>query len=481
LRTLRNLTVRFLVPLLLLAGAAANAAPDPDPDDVLRPVAGGRLLWDLSDDLELIGDLWTRLPLWRANEAGGVYLRLDLRTNIEGASDFTFDVRDLQYALDVGWRARFSRGRRNRYGALVGQRGVEAVDEDGQPRVRYFGVAFEHGDLLDPLDPRTSERRLDWSLAAGPVFEKREVDGDFVLRAGARWWLLRRPGRPVLSLDGKLDGLVDGSRLDTDVSGGPTLSFFLPGGTVAAFSLHYQRSRHPLGIGHSAWLAGFHYSGGDGTPSPAAPSVHGLLAAGGGEDSRAAGRLRVRFVSPPFAHRYQGAISVDANVLTSDEPGELYYLYDVGLERRHDTFTLGAYFYHRSNHVLAEPGDGVTSINVLEAGVESMEWLRPGRRTPAAGWGRLDYRARVGYLLDSDFGEEHRWHARGGVRWRAPIDGPWQPYVALEAEAGDVERSSFTIGASPSRALDLRLELVEDDQWFAEDDRVALLGASYGF
>ena len=448
-----------------------------------RPVAGGRLFWDLADDLDLIGDLWARLPLWRrrAGDGDGVYLHLDLRTAIEQASDLTFDVRDLQYSLDIGWRARFSQGRRNRYSTFVGQRGVEAVDADGQPYLRYAGFGFEHGDLLDPTDPRVAETRLDWQVSGGPVLEEREVEADFLVRAGARYVLLRRADRPVLSLDAKLDGLLDGSRLRTDISGGPTVTFFLSGGTSAAFSLHYQRSRHPLGIGHSAWLAGFHYRGGGGPLRRPPPDVHGLLSAGGGDDSRAAARLRLRFSSPPFAGRYHAAIVVDANVLTGNDPGELYYIYDVGFERRSDAHHIGAYFYHRSNHVLAEPNPAVTSINVLEAGIESVAWERPGRRPPERSWGRLDYRARAGYLIDSAFGEERRWHARAGLRWRAPLDRPWQPYVSVEFEAGDVERAIYAAGTSPANGVDLQLEWRDDDQFFGSDGTALLLTASYGF
>jgi hypothetical protein len=439
------------------------------------------LIWDSSDELDLLGDLWVFLPFWRDDKGSQVYLRVDTRSAIEKASsDFEFEVRDLEYTLDLGWRAPFSYGCRNRYYAFVGQQGLEQVDEDGQPWVRYLGVGFEHGDLRLPADPRREPRRIDWHLSGGPVLDEREVEADFLLRADARYWLVRSERFPVLSFEARLDGLLDGDRLNSDISGGPTVSLFLPGGPIASFSLHYQRSRNPLGIGHSAWLVGFHYAGGGGPSRRDPPDVHGTLAGGGG-DNRLGAQLWLRFVSPSFARRYQAAIVVDGNILTAEDTGELYYLYDVGLERRSDRFTLGAYFYHRSNHVLAEPNDTVTSTNVLEAGFETANWHRPGRRTTERDWGDLQARARGGYLLDSDFGEDRRWHFRGGLRWRAPLASRWQPYLLLEGEAGDVQRELYAIGVSPLVQLDLQLELRDDEQYFGADHTATLLMARYGF
>ena len=62
---------------------------------------------------------------------------------------------------------------------------------------------------------------------------------------------------------------VDRGRWRGDLRGGPAL--LLPsGGQLAELFLHYQASRNPLGIGHSALLAGFAYSD---DPAPVLPRV----------------------------------------------------------------------------------------------------------------------------------------------------------------------------------------------------------------
>ena len=174
---------------------------------------------------------------------------------------------------------------------------------------------------------------------------------------------------------------------------------------------------------------------------------------------------------------------VDANVLTAEDTGDLFYLYHLGFERPIlERFVAGAYFYHRSNHQLAEAGEVVNSINVLEAGIESRDWHRPGRRSPTGRWGQLDARARVGLLLDSTFGKETAWHLRAGLRWSAPVVASvLQPFLLAEVETGDVERRLYAVGLSPSRGLDLQLESRYDEQYFSADDRLWLINARYGF
>jgi len=150
-------------------------------------------------------------------------------------------------------------------------------------------------------------------------------------------------------------------------------------------------------------------------------------------------------------------------------------LYHLGLERPLQQNIAGFYFYHRSNHQLDHSNDRITSINVVEGGIETEGWHDEGDRHALERWGRLDARARLGYLLDSTFGEQRRWHVRGGLRWRLPLGiGRVRPFVAVEAEAGDVERQSYALGASLCDTLSVRVEYRHDEQYFA-NDRTALL------
>jgi hypothetical protein len=146
-------------------------------------------------------------------------------------------------------------------------------------------------------------------------------------------------------------------------------------------------------------------------------------------------------------------------------------------------YLTGAYFLHRSNHQLAEPNDIVTSLNVLEAGMETREWYRIGPRPLRHAWGTLDWRGRLGYLIDSSFGEDVRWHLRGGLRWTPPVRlgrGTY-PFVALWIETGDVERRIYSAGLSLPPAWDLELRYLVDEQLFSTDRDALLVVGRYGF
>ncbi len=454
-----RVAVVWIVAAMLLPASSPVAAEEAS--------AGGRLAWVLTDELELLGDLWVDLP-FRVGPRDEIRFGVDTRTNISRTTgQFAFVVQDLEYNLDLGWH--FRRDWLGDLGASIesGQRGKEFVDADGQPYVRYLGVGLE-----------SSGKRLDWQVVAGAVLEDREVDGTVVVRGDSR---LAIPGmswaRSSLVFDLKVDGLIDGSSFLADMVAGPRWVFPVGGERSASFYLHYQDSRNPLGVGPDLWLFGFQY---DKEPSPPvsgpdAAEVDGLVAAGAG-DGRLAGRLLLRALSPDFGPDLQAVLLVDANILTSDDTGDLYYFYHAGIERRLGNHRTGAYFYHRSNHQLAEPNDRITSINVFELGIERDRHFLPGRRDGLEAW------ARVGYLLNSSFGEDRQWHARGGVRYDIPRkgDGP-AVFAAVEAEAGDVERETYAVGLTAGEDLEFQLSYRSDSQYFARDRTAILLTTRYGF
>lgn len=392
----------------------------------------------------------------------------------KASSDFTFEVRELQYDLELGWRgARGPAG--SKILGLVGQRGVQNVDTDGARWVQYVGGGLESAGWNWGRAPARTTRsrglRVDWRFFGGPVVDDRSVDADAVVEAGARVWLGRVWRDTQIAFDFEIDGLIDGSHLAADVTGGPRWWLPVAGGRSASFFLHYQKSDNPLGIGVDTWLFGFAYeeheapTGDWGSP----PDIDGFLAAGGG-DSRLAGTLKLRFLSPAFAGGFRAVFDVDGNILTGEETDELYYLYHVGLERPVGGAIVGAYFYHRSNHQLSEPNDRVTNINVLELGVET-----PGRALAPlerAGDGRflLDGWGRIGYLVDSSFGESERYHLRGGGRLILPGTRRVRPYLTAEAETGDVTRESFALGLALPASYAVQVEYRRDDQYFGRDD-----------
>jgi hypothetical protein len=474
--------------LLFLFASAADAGESTDAEDprIGGPTAGGRIILVGSSELDMLGDLWVDLPL-AVSRRDALVVGLDTRSSIRRpTSNFAFEVIDLHYRLDLGFRTRRGWFARRPATFFLAQRGTEAVDADGQAYVRYLGFMLESEGFrhyTDELVAAGARRpRVEWRASGGPVLEDREVEAEFMLRGDARVALgsRSRAKGPLFELEFKLDGLYGGGRFDADYAAGPALAMPVAGGKRAKFFLHYQVSDNPLGIGESAVLLGLEYSGQAGVDF-VAPEIDGSLAAGGG-DGREAGQLRLRFISPSFARRYRGVFYMDANVLTAEDTGELYYLFDIGVERTLGRNLAGVYFFHRSNHQLAEPNDTVTSINVLEFGYETAAWRRTGRRPVRGRWGRIDGRVAAGILLTSDFGEERRWHLRGGLRWSLPLaPRSIAPFVLAEAEAGDVERQSVAVGLSPRHDLDLQVEYRHDEHYFGQDDTAVLLLARIGF
>ncbi len=448
----------FVAVVLLSAGRPVMAE---------EASAGGRLAWVLTDELELLGDLWVDLP-FRVGPRDEIRFGVDTRTNISRTTgQFAFVVQDLEYNLDLGWH--FRRGWLGGFGGSLeaGQRGKEFVDADGQPYVRYLGLGLE-----------SAGKRLDWRLMAAAVLEDREVDGTIVVRGDSR---LSVPGlsraRSSLVFDLKVDGLIEGSSLLADVVAGPRWVFPVGAERSASFYLHYQDSRNPLGVGPDLWLFGFQYDKAPSPPvsGPDSAEVDGLVAAGAG-GGRLASRLLLRALSPDFGPDLQAVILVDANVLTADDTGDLFYFYHAGIERRLGNHRAGVYFYHRSNHQLAEPNDRITSLNVFELGIGRDRYFRPGRREGLESW------ARVGYLLDSSFGEDREWHGRGGVRYDIPRKGAGPTiFASVEAEAGDVERETYAVGLTAGEDLEFQLSYRSDSQYFARDQTAILLTTRYGF
>jgi hypothetical protein len=210
--------------------------------------------------------------------------------------------------------------------------------------------------------------------------------------------------------------------------------------------------------------------------------IGGLIAVGFGVEQRQAARFRLGVRTPPLAKEVRIAFVVDANLLTATDTNELYYFYHLGLERPLQNNILGLYFYHRSNHKLDRPNERITSINVIESGIETDGWHDSGDGRPLHSWGRLDARARLGYLLDSSFGEDRRWHVRGGVRWLMPAAaGRSRPYLAVEAEAGDADRRSYALGCSLGKGLSTQIEFRNDQQHFGQDRTALLLLVNYSF
>lgn len=486
---LRILILPTLLLLLAPALVADDDASETEPLAPPGPTAGGRLAWVSSEDLDLIGDLWADVP-FRLGPRSSLFVDVATRVVVEKTTqELTFLVRDLDYIVDVGWRGPQSWAGDRPVSFYVGQQGKERVDANGQPFLRYVGFGVEsHGyryveeqPFCRTEDCRHRNRWVEWRAAGGPVIRQTELEGDFVVHADARFWPGPRRSRwlSMFRGDARVNGFFDGSEFRADVTIGPSLAVPISGGRRFAVFAHYQWSDNPLGIGTDALLVGIDYAeGAAGRPVKlGAPEIGGILSGGLGDGGRRYAQLDLRFVTPAFARYWHAVAQIETNVLTADDTGDLFYLYFVGFERFIGNFLSGAYFYHRSNHQLAEQNDFVTSLNVLELGGETRNWWRAGPREIRHAWGTLDGRFRVGYLLDSAFGEEQRWHLRGGLRWTLPIGGRVNPFVRIEGEFGDIQRESYALGVAVPSAWDFQIEYREDEQFFSED-RTALLGVA---
>lgn len=448
-----------LSPLLTIAALLGGTSPV----DAAPPEASGGLAWFFSDELDLVGSMRARVPL--PTVAGWEpFASLEGVTAIEkSVGDFSFDVRDLPYAVGVG-------GRRGAWTVFAGFRGVEGVDGEGSPRITLLGAGWE-GE--GPLGARGF---VEGSATLAAVLDSREIEGDATATLDLRTGLRR--GSVDWALDFRIDALVDGWHAESDLAGGPRVRFHLAGDPTFSLYAHGVRSRHPLGLRSSGVLVGFEASEGVASRNGTLPSIdlRGELAAGVGGDDRRSGRLRIALLSPTWAERYRAILDVDANVMTATDTGELFYLYDLGIERVAERVTWGGYFHHRSNHVLAEPNPlGVTSRNVVELGVESAGW--PDSPRPRS----IDGRVRAGALLDSSFGESRGWNLRAGGRAAFGELGGGVPWLSLEIEEGDASARRGVAGFTFRPGFDLRADWRREEQFFGADKSAFTLGLAATF
>ena len=456
--------IRRTVAILAVAAACA---PLVRAEEAMR--AGGSLAWIASDRLDLVGTMEARLPVARAGR-WSVFTTLRAVTAIEKAtSDFTFIVDQVGYT--GGFGARRPIEGRGAIELLVEERGLILVDAPGRLRVRAAGAAWASTRFDDPMARGWAGR-----VALGGVFEEHGLDASGTASASLRWLHpVGSSGDTALGFETEGDALLGGDG-GADLSIGPRVAFDLGANRAFGLFVRYLSSDNPLGLGESGALAGFDFaagpSGGAAVAEP--PEIGGLAGAGGGDDGRGFVRLALRVASPAFMAGIHAAFEIDGNVLTADDRNDLFYLYDAGFVRGFGDWRAGLYFHHRSNHVLDGANATVTSLNALEAGIESAGWNReePGVAIGRAGW--LDVALRGGWLIDSAFGEDTWWHARGGARWASPAIGSSHVFLSAEAERGDVGGSAYAAGALLPRGWDVRVEARHDEQWFAADRRVLL-------
>jgi hypothetical protein len=467
--------VLALVLALLAGPARADDAEEPA-TEAPGPSAEGTIAWFLGDGLDLVGDMRVHLPLTVGSSPERlVYFDLDARTNVDQAeADFEFLVRDVDYTVELGYRdGRLLGGGRIETVASIGQWGTQVVDANGQPWVRYVALGVE-GAGFRRLDAGTR-----WRVQLGPVVDEREVVADGIFRGELRW-LFPVFGRFQFGFDAEVDALVDGSDTHADWRIGPRVSNQFRSGHRFSLFAHYYESDNPLGLGESGVLVGVDFARPEiPRDGPSPPDIEGGVGTGGGDD-RIAGNFRLHLRSPSFGEDMVGVFAIEANILTADDTGDIYWWYYGGIERRRQRGPVyGAYFYHRSNHQLAEPNDRITFVNVVEVGAETRDWGKTGAHDGAL-WGVLDVRLRVGYLTNGTFGEDVRWHARPGLRL-----SPWgsrggRPFLLFEAEYGDLNRRQVGLGLAFERA-EIRVEYRQDDQYFSRDDDAVLGLVEVGF
>jgi hypothetical protein len=431
------------------------------------------MAWVSAGELDFTGTLAAEFDLARSAR-DTLSLSLDTVTSIDRTlDDFTFSVRDLSVDARLLFRRELAHGV---LGVSALRRLREVVDRDG--RLGYWGLAvsWETPGFRDPI-PRAG---LGAQVETGPTFGEEGLDADLLAAATLRFtW---RFSRATVGVETRADSLWAGSNADADWEIGPRLD--LPAGPGRGFALYarWLAGGHPLGLRLDGLLAGFEIVE---DPALAPPGqqdadLEGLVAAGVSDGGEGGARFLLRAASPWFLPGTRAVAEVDANVLDSPEAGDLWYRYHVGLETSLGSGRAGAWFYHRSNHVLSAPNPrGVTSLNVLEVGHDSGAW----EGIPAesrSGLGRLDWRARAGWLLDSAFGEDDGWHVRGGVRWSRHLPSRvFAPFVSGELEAGDVTSIRAAVGClRVDRGWEGRLEWARDEQWFRSDDSVLSLSVA---
>jgi hypothetical protein len=422
------------------------------------------IYWFSGEELDYVGRMQVNLP-WVSASGHRFETALVAATNIEGtASDLTLLVRDLDYRIRFAW----SPPQAEALSIELGQWGRERVDDFGQPALRWAGAGWASAGVRD-------FRSGSWiSVRGGVVFDERQLDADTVLFLKTGWRM-----KNGLFFDLSVDAMTDGSNIDSDGQIGVGYGWQIGNGRKFAAALRRLWSGTPLGLGEDGWLLGLEIGEalrGEVDDLAAGPQIWGETAWGLGEDS-ALGRFQLGVSSPAFTDGgWMAVLFVDANVLTADETNDIYYFYHLGIERPiRDRYRTGFWLYHRSNHRLATPGDTITSLNTLETGIESPGWQRAG--VPDR---RLTYRARLGLVINSSFGDKYDPVVRGGAMWRF-LEAGRSPFVRLEGEAGSVDRITAAAGMSFRRRWELRLEYRRDDQWFREDPDVWAVVVGTGF
>lgn len=436
--------------------------------------ATGSLAWIDSDRLDLIGGVKAELPLAQAG-AWRVFASLSAVTAIEKATEnFTFLVDQVSYDATLG--ARRPLERRGVLEVFAGEQGMNLVDAAGRARVRVLGVAWESVGYRRAYGP------FGWSgrVSVSGVVEDHGIDAVATAAGEVRFLgpiaSNRRVGLGAVATVDALLGDDDG----VDYTFGPRVEFDLTGDRRIGVFVSWLHGGNPLGLSSDGVLAGFDFAQGlhpDGarvTP----PEISGLAAAGAGSGGRGVARLNIHVATPPFLGGTVAEVEVDGNVLTASDLNDLFYIYDVGVAHPFAAWRAGGWFHHRSNHVLAGDNPTVTSVNVLEAGVESAGW---NRAEPAQSLGRagfLDAQLRAGWLIDSSFGEDSGWHARGGARWASPPLGEAKIYVSVQLERGDVSASSYAAGVLLPRGWDVKIEFRHDGQLYSVKQRARLAVAT---
>ena len=456
---------------LAVAGSATAARADDD-----GAYVDGSLAWIFSDRLDLIGRMAAEVPLAQAGP-WRVFAGAEAVTAIEKASDFTFQVDQVDYAVTLGARRALSPGC-GAVEAFVAERGRQAVDTFGTARVRIAGAAWESGSYREVFGDGGWAGRI----ALAGVFEDRGVDGAATADGSVRW-MRRLTGRIAWSAGIEAEShALFGRDHGVDWLAGPRVDFDLGGDRRFGLYAKWLSSGNPLGLETDGLLVGFDFAQGPRRgPRPVPPEIAGLVAAGGGDGGRALARLAVRVASPPFLGGTRGEIEVDGNALTGPDVNDLYYYYDVGVAHPVGGWPVGVWFHHRSDHVLDQVNPSVESDNVIEAGVESSGWNRAEPGVELGRAGAVDLRARVGWVADSSFDSEVAWHVRGGLRWSSPAWRGVRLYASAEAERGDVEGSRYALGFLLPRGWDAAVEQRHDAALYSGDRRATLGVATLRF
>jgi hypothetical protein len=433
------------------------------------------------DDLNLMGSFLFDFPFLVKNEKSA-YLNLHLSTTLSKEEDFSFKVYDTDYQITIGLRDYFTR--KIIISAFISQQGTERADANGSPYVRFVGFSMESSDYRD----YSADRGLYWYSEIGAVFAKKEVDAEIVFKGDLRWNYLITDDISY-GLDFQIDSLIDDFNTSNDWHLGPRLSFCPACSHAPSISLYYVNSDNPIGINDDGFMLEFDYRNKRKTNGfkKIFPDINGQLSSGAGE-GREAFHFGMKLRSPSLSNQktVRATLEVDQHMLTGSDTGELYYFLIGGLEYLWNDIVPGAYFYHRSNHQLAEPNDRIHSRNILEAGISSKGWNRKelydgigihaGSSKYAA---QLNFLLRGGYLFNSTFGESRRWNIRSGVRIDFPLEEKrFSPFLSATWEGGEVSRKEFHVGMRTPLDLDLAIVYRKDEQYYGVDKELFLFEAS---